>query len=308
MSTVRGQGSRRFRAIVAFSLWLGVLGSWAGCSGWKKTDRNEKPLARVYDEYLYPSDVAGVGSGALRPEDSLLAVRKYIESWVRHKLMLRMAEEYLPQEQQQMQQRLRDYQESLLIYLYEHSLLQQKLDTTIAPQELEAYYEEHKNSFQLKQPIVQLRYLVLDVQQTAELDSIRQWLRRPNAYNQPKLEGIAADLAIRYDVGESRWYNKEDLWAFLPVDLFDLEQAYLNRSLVEVSDSAFRYLIRFLDYRNKGMTPPLEFVRDEISLILVNKRKTAFLQQLHRDMLQQAQRNNHFQIYLTDTIAPFPVP
>ncbi|MCS6917182.1 MAG: peptidylprolyl isomerase [Chitinophagales bacterium] len=262
----------------------------------------------MYDEYLYPSDVAGVGSGALRPEDSLLAVRKYIESWVRHKLMLRMAEEYLPQEQQQMQQRLRDYQESLLIYLYEHSLLQQKLDTTIAPQELEAYYEEHKNSFQLKQPIVQLRYLVLDVQQTAELDSIRQWLRRPNAYNQPKLEGIAADLAIRYDVGESRWYNKEDLWAFLPVDLFDLEQAYLNRSLVEVSDSAFRYLIRFLDYRNKGMTPPLEFVRDEISLILVNKRKTAFLQQLHRDMLQQAQRNNHFQIYLTDTIAPFPVP
>lgn len=278
----------------------------AGCQCGPDARKQEAPLARVFDQYLYPSDLVGVGSGALRQEDSLLAVRNYVDSWIRHKLLLHYAERHLPQDQQQLQQRMNDYRESLLIYLYEHSLLQQKLDTTISAEELQAYYDAHKNSFQLKSPVVQLRYLVLDRGHTHDLDSVRLWLRRPNPFNQPKLEGFCAEYALRCDVGDERWYNKEDLRALLPTQLFDLEQAYQNRSFIETTDSAFRYLIRFLDFKPKGSFPPLEFVRDEIALILVNKRKTEFLQQLHRDILVQAQNNNDVQIYLPDSLFALP--
>ncbi|MCS6990578.1 MAG: peptidylprolyl isomerase [Chitinophagales bacterium] len=271
-----------------------------------KPDGKEMPLARVYDEYLYPSDLAGVGAGALRPEDSLQAVRSYIDSWIRHKLLLHYARQNLPEAEKQLQQRLRDYFESLLIYQYEHQLLQQKLDTNISEQELRAYYEEHKLSFQLKNPIAQLKYLILDIRQTEDLDSVRYWLRHPSEYHQPKLEGFAEDFALRHEVREDQWYTLDELPSILPTTLFNAEQAAQHRSLVEVTDSSFRYLIRFFDFRNKGMTPPFAFVRDEISLILVNKRKTEFLQQLHRDIIREAALRNDFQVYISDSLAGGP--
>lgn len=59
-----------------------------------KTEQGN-PIARVYEKYLYESDVEGVGKGAAKPEDSVLAVKNYIDAWIRHNLILHYAEENL---------------------------------------------------------------------------------------------------------------------------------------------------------------------------------------------------------------------
>src|SRR5688572_24323169 len=61
-------------------------------------DENINPVARVYDKFLYEADIRGVGANAATPEDSLTALKNYIDSWIRQELVLRYAQENLPEE------------------------------------------------------------------------------------------------------------------------------------------------------------------------------------------------------------------
>src|SRR3546814_8309065 len=45
--------------------------------------REELPLARVYDKYLYPSDIEGVVPDEVTGADSVQIIRSYLDNWVR---------------------------------------------------------------------------------------------------------------------------------------------------------------------------------------------------------------------------------
>src|SRR6188768_1344994 len=143
---------------VIFFLFLSLL---ASCSYFKSGNKKEDPIARANDKYLYLSDLEGVGKGAARPEDSMQAVRNYIDSWIRHNLLLRYAEDNLPETNEKLDQQLQDYRESLLIYTYEKELLNDKLDTVVNEQEIQEYYSENKDNFELKQGITRIKYIML---------------------------------------------------------------------------------------------------------------------------------------------------
>ncbi len=268
------------------------------CNYFKKSEKHEKPLARVYDRLLYQSDLAGVGNGAARPEDSIQAVRNYVDSWIRHNLLLRYAEDNLSEQQQTINDQLRDYKESLLIFLYEKELLNDKLDTVVSNWDIAQYYQEHKETFKLKQAITQLKYIILRLDTKVQLDSVRQWMRKPTADNYPKLRGFCNEYAVNSAISDSIWYNREQLAALLPLDKFNLEEIQLNGSYVEVADSIYGYLIKSQGYRNKGMEPPLEFLRNEIYDIIINKRKLEFLGSIHKNIYDEALQKNQFKIFL----------
>lgn len=280
----------------------GVLIWFAGsCSLFDRNENGqEEPIARVYDKYLYTSDLKGVGSGAVRPEDSLQAVRNYIDSWIRHNILLRYAEDNLPDEDQRLTERLQDYRESLLIYAYEKELLSQKLDTTVSDEEIRQYYFENHESFTLKSGISQIKYIMLKLSDKLQLDSVRNWMRNSNEYNYPKLAGFCKENAVRYTVSDSIWYNKEETEALLPVNKFNLENAQYNKSYVEVVDSGYAYLIKFNDYRIKGSDAPVDFVKDEITGIIINQRKNAYISSIHKSIYEEALKNDDFQVYFDE--------
>lgn len=260
-------------------------------------DKNEKPIARVYDKYLYESDIAGMGKGAIRPEDSIQAIHNYIDSWIRHNLMLRYAQDNLPDEEQRLNDRLRDYKESLLIYQYENDLVNQKLDTSVSEEEVEKYYSDHQDIFSLKKEIVRVKYIILPKNTSEPLDSVKAWIRNMNDYNRPKLLGFCREYAVRYSIGDSMWYNKEELTALLPADNFNFENAEFNRSYVETADSGYRYLIKFDDYRIKGSDAPIDFVKNEIINIILNQRKMAFVGRIHKNIYDDGLKNGDFEVY-----------
>jgi len=261
-------------------------------------DKKEEPIARVYDKYLYQSDIAGVGGGAARPEDSIQAVRNYVDSWVRHNLMLRYAQDNLPEEEQRLNDRLRDYKESLLIYQYENDLVSQKLDTNVSEDEAEKYYNSHKDIFNLKNAIARVRYIMLSTSTKPPLDSVKAWMKNTTDYNEPKLEGFCKQYAVRYSLSDSVWYNMDELIALLPVDQFDFDKAQFARSYIEVADSGYRYLIKFNDYRIKGNDAPIDFAKQEIKNIIINQRKMAFVGTIHKTIYEDALKNGDFEVYV----------
>ena len=154
-------------------LLLLTLGS---CAFFESSEDDEVAIARVYDKYLYQSELEGVGRGAARPEDSLQIVKNYVDSWIRHNLLLRYAQDNLPEEEKMLNDQLRDYRESLLIYLYEKELLVDKLDTVVSEADILQYYNEHKESFELKEGISQVKYIMLRMETRIQLDSVRKWM------------------------------------------------------------------------------------------------------------------------------------
>ena len=254
----------------------------------------------MYDKYLYQSDIVGVGKGAARPEDSIQAIRNYIDSWVHHNLILRYAQDNLPEEEQRLNDRLRDYKESLLIYQYENDLVSQKLDTTVSEAEVEKYYNDHKDIFSLKTGIARVRYIMLPKGIKAPLDSVKVWMKNTNDFNQPKLEGFCKQYAVRYSLSDSAWYNKDELIALLPDDQFDFENAQYNKSYIEVSDSGYADLIKFDDYRIKGSDAPIDFVRQEIANIIINQRKITFVGSIHKTIYEDALKNGDFEVYVEE--------
>ncbi|MEO6169297.1 MAG: hypothetical protein ABIO46_02130 [Chitinophagales bacterium] len=276
-------------------LLLTLLGS---CNYFNSSDKKEIPIARVYDKYLYETELEGIGRGAARPEDSIEVVKNYVDSWIRHNLMLRYAQDNLPEEEKMLNEQLRDYRESLLIYLYEKELLNDKLDTVVLEADIIRYYSDHKETFELKQSISLVKYIMLRMDARVNLDSVRMWMRKITPDNYPKLRGFCNENAVRYSITDSIWYNKDELGAFLPVGKFNLENAQFNRSYLEIPDSGYAYLIKFEDSRIKGSDAPISFVREEITSIILNKRKLSFISTIHKSIYDEALKKNNFETFL----------
>ena len=129
------------------------------CSTEKITD--EKPIARVFNEFLYLSDLKDVLSGITSKDDSISLIKSFIEKWSKKQVLLHLAETNLSDEQKNVTRELDNYKTSLLIYKYQQSFISQKLDTVISEQELTEYYNAHPNEFQLEENIVKVIFIEL---------------------------------------------------------------------------------------------------------------------------------------------------
>ena len=68
--------------------------------GCNLSSENEKtPIGRVNDKYLFYEDVQNSIPKGLSAEDSILTLKRIIDSWIRETLVIQKAEENLTEEQ-----------------------------------------------------------------------------------------------------------------------------------------------------------------------------------------------------------------
>jgi hypothetical protein len=285
-------------------VYILIILLYGSCSYFKRTkEKNgQEPIARVYDKYLYKSDIKGVGAGAAKPEDSIMAVKSYTDSWIKHALLLHYAEENLPENNDQIDQQLQDYKESLEIYLYEKNLVAQKLDTSVTASEISDYYTSNKDIFNLKAPIFQVKYLILKKKffvkgVTVPVDSVRRWMKTITPYNSMKLSSFAKYNAINSSVADSSWFTIDQLqklFTNVPVDLIN---SPYSSAYQEVTDSTYQYVIKFNSYKLKGNDAPLSYVKDEIKNIILNKRKLGFINSIQNSIYKDALKSQKVETY-----------
>ncbi len=263
----------------------------------KKNSDKGSPIARVYEKYLYEQDVEGVGRGAAKPEDSILAVTNYIESWVRHNLILHYAEENLSDKNIDLEKQLTDYRESLSIFYYEKELIKQKLDTVVSEKEIKDYYLKYIDNFELKTAVSKMRYIMIPKSLRVKTDSAVYWLKKQNEINQSKLQNFCLENAVKFQITDSSWFSVDELSSLLPLTENNLENAPYNKSFQFTSDSSYQYLISFDDFKLKGNAAPIQYVRKDIVTIILNKRKLAYLSTIHNSIYQDALQNKKFETY-----------
>tara|TARA_B110000046_G_scaffold37662_1_gene41107 strand:- start:4973 stop:5839 length:867 start_codon:yes stop_codon:yes gene_type:complete len=254
-----------------------------------------EPVIRVFDKFLYQSDLSKIIPEGTDSVDSIILVQNYMNTWTETQLMIHRAELNLNEGQMNFDQELTDYKNNLIIYKYEQALIQQKLDTSISPQEIQNYYSDNPQNFELKDYVVKARWIKVD-KEAPKLKKIRKVI------NSEKKEDIAAleDYCYQFAVNcllEDTWLYLDEFYSSVPLKTNNIEGFLRSNASFEVEDEQFLYLVYIKDYKLKETISPLELERDKIKNIILNKRKIKLLSVIRDGLLEEGKDKNNVQYY-----------
>lgn len=266
-----------------------------GCSLFVKNDL-EEPVARVFENYLYPSDLEKVIPSGTNRQDSVLLAKRYTETWVKDMLMQHRAEESLSEEQMDFETQIEEYHRSLLIYTYRQNLLQQKMDTLVSEHEINSYYEENSKNFVLNQNVIKGTFIKVPLSAPNQ-DQLRRWSWNNREQDLDQLEKYCLSYAEKYSDFNDTWVDFSSIREQLPRRISNPVRYLNSYRNIEHSDSLFRYLVHISAHLTEGEVAPVEMVSDDIIDIILNKRKIKFIKDLEHRVYTDGVSRNQFEIY-----------
>lgn len=265
------------------------------CSLFEENNQ-EEPVARVFETYLYPSDLEKVIPSGTNEQDSILLAKRYTETWVKDMLMKHRAEESLTEEQMDFEAQIQEYHRSLLIYTYRQNLLQQKMDTAVREQEIDSYYEENSKNFVLTQNVIKGTYIKVPLSAPNQ-EQLRRWSWNNREQDLDQLEKYCISYAEKYSDFNDSWVDFASIREQLPRRISNPVRYLNSYHNIEHSDSLYRYLVHISDHLTEGEVAPVELVRDDIINIILNKRKIEFITDLEHRVYTDGVSKNQFEIY-----------
>jgi hypothetical protein len=279
----------------SFVLVFILIVALTACRNNKKSEQ-EKPVARVYDLFLYPSDLASRIPEGVSNDDSIRISRRLTEEWVREKLLLNRAEQYLSADQKNVDKQIEEYRSSLLTFIYKQKLLSQNLDTVVNEQELQAYYDQNSSNYILDNDVVKVNYVKVPGN-APDLANVRRWYKSELPEDLDNLEKYCIIYASNYMIHGEQWFHFANLIDATPLKVSNVA-AYLNSNKnIETNDSSFYYFIHIIDRVQEGQVAPLDLVKDDIRSVIINKRKIKFMEDLENSVYQDGRAKNKVEIY-----------
>lgn len=266
-----------------------------GCQKFESR-KTEKPLARVGQTYLYPSDVLEIFPASLSQNDSLLILNNFIDKWVKKQLLLQKAELNLTEEQKDVHNQIEEYRSSLLIFKYEQSLILQKLDTVITQEEVEVYYNENPSNFMLDRNLIKALFIKLP-RNAPNVETLRQLYGSEKEEDIQQLESYCYQYATKYDFFSDAWINFTQIQSELPQPVYAPERYLKWNKKIEQRDSVYNYFVYVRDRRLEGDTAPIDYVTDNIRSIILNKRKVRFITEMENDIYNDGLVKGEFTVY-----------
>lgn len=261
-----------------------------------RNESNEKPLARVYDQYLYVEELKGGMPSGISTEDSSQLAANFINNWVKQQLLIKKAELNLSEEKKDVQLQIDQYRNSLILYLYQEELVKQRLDTVVKQNELLTYYEENKQNFALKENILRAVYVKLD-KQNKSVNKIRKWLKDEDTDSKNKLTEYCSTQALKFSLDELKWFKPDELAKETGIAQSKIEQIARSPNIYEIDQNDGYYIVKTLEYQLKDDISPLEFEVKNIRNIILNKRKMQLIEQLEKDVMNEGAIKNNYEIY-----------
>src|SRR5690606_7068737 len=254
-------------------------------------------LAAVDDNVLYRSDLYFITQDSPSEEDSANLAERYMQSWIRKQLMIKEAGKNMAFDEAELNRKLLDYKYALMVYEFEKAYVNENLDTEVSEEEINAYYEENKVNFTLKKIIVRTNFLKVekDIPQRAQISRL---LSSNRESDKEELRNMALRYAANYYLEDSVWIEFDDIVLNTPlVDHTNHVELLRRNDLIQVDDDSFAYYFKILEYKLQDQVHPLEFMKEEISKIILNKRRVALAESLHKEVYQRALEKNDFKIY-----------
>lgn len=254
------------------------------------------PVARVNQTFLYKDELAGIAQPGSTADDSTTRVEAYINSWIKKQLLIQEASRKININEAEVERKILDYRYSLIAYEYQAYYIRQRLDTAIQVAAIEKYYKENIDNFILKQNIVRATFI--KVPKTApRTNKIKEMIFSKKENEKNELKSYCLSFSAAYHLADSTWMVFDELVKNSPlIEIPNKVQFLKTNPYYETADENYLYFLKVDEYRISDNISPLEFVRDEIKNILLNKRKVELAKQLEDEVYLTGMKNREFEI------------
>lgn len=252
---------------------------------------NEKILAKVGDKVLLWSSIEPLLSQIQADMDTTVFVTSMINKWVADQLMILEAEK-LGLSDLDIEELIKDYRASLLLFNYENKLVQELLDTVVTMQQKMEYYESAKEQFLLPESLVKFKLVKLD-------KNIR---RLDNFYNHwKKFDWISVVTFVKNNKGTyidqtNNWVTLSEFSSYIPQDFLKGKTLRKGISFRQSADGK-EYFIYIEDYVNENGVPPFEYIEGKIVKVILNKRKNEIINRKKKQLFDNGYASKTVKIF-----------
>lgn len=255
-----------------------------------------RPIARAHDQFLYLNDLEGLIPSDISKADSSNLVQRYIKSWINKQLVISEASDKLNLDEAEIERKVLDYQYALMIHEYQKLYITDKLDQSVTMEEIESYYRENKENFQLRQNIIKCRFVRL-AKEAPKLNIFKRLFKSEDDKQLEELRSYCYQYATTFHL-DSTWVNFDEVIENTPMVTIDNKIQFLRQNTYyETHDDEYLYFLKISEYKISDEISPIDWVYDDIEKIIINKRKVKLAKELEEGIYERAVQNSDFEVF-----------
>lgn len=260
-------------------------------------NNNSEAIARVNDNYLYRSDLENLVPPGSSKKDSVAIVKDFITRWAMQQLLMNKAEKNISKsKQQELDELISQYKNDLYTKSYLEELVMTKIDTVISNEEIEKYYNEHKNNFKTTEPLVKLRYINL-IKGNVKFATINSKFLNFSKKDKLDLQKLAIQFK-NYAFNDSIWVDINQVYEKLPFINQENKDKFVSAGIAyQYTDSNLVWMVKVKDVVEKNNVAPLQYIQPTIKQIILNNRKTDLINKIQTEITNDAIKDNDFEIF-----------
>lgn len=256
-----------------------------------------KVVARVHNSFLYQDELIGIIPTGTTTEDSVARVTAYVNSWIRKQLVINEAMKNIDINEAEVERKVLDYRYSLIGYEYQNYYIKKNLDDSVSDKEIEAYYKDRLDNFILKQNIIQGTYIKVP-KEAPRTKRIKELMYSTKEKEVAELKSYCLSFSAAYHLADSSWIEFDKLAVNSPLaEIPNKIQFLRSYNYYETSDEEFLYFLKIDAYKISDNVSPLEFVKEDIKNIILNKRKVELARKLEDDVYENAAKRKDFEVF-----------
>lgn len=245
------------------------------------------PIASAKGEALTLEEIPPYLFDNVSAQDSKRVLENFALQWVKRQALLEQAKNHLSEEEMDKSEEVQDYLNDLLIYEYQSKMMDRLLDTVIPEAAITDYYQANKENFELNENIVRLIFFKLPIRIKGR-DQLWIDFQRNKSGILEKLSKLSAQNGGNFYVDDNNWLRFSDILKEIPIVAYNQELFLKNNKWLRLSDEEYDYFVNIIEFRIKNSISPLEFEKDRIRQILINRKKLQLMDSLENKAVQEA--------------------
>lgn len=262
-----------------------------------KPQKKPQAVARVGKNYLYKSDIATLVPAGTSKQDSSLLVRDFTDRWASQKLLIEAAEKNLSDVKKTAYNALiKQYKVDLYTSAYIEEVIKNTVDTIVSEPELKKYYNENKENFKTNGSLVRLRFINLS-KNNPRFETIKSKFFNYTKSDKNFWKTYALQSKI-FAMNDTVWVDMSQVYLKLPFITPDNRDVFIvagKRIEKEVKNDV--YLVKITNVIDKNQISPYDYIKPTLKEVLLNRRKLELIKKFEKDIINDAIKNNDYEIY-----------
>ncbi|MBL6677924.1 MAG: membrane lipoprotein lipid attachment site-containing protein [Flavobacteriaceae bacterium] len=264
----------------------------SSCSNISDNNSNDL-IARAGQNFLYQNQMPSFSS----EQDSMLRYLNYIETWAKEKILYDLSLINLSQSKKNdLDILVEKYKVDLYINSYKDLIVNSIIDSIVTDEEIESFYNRNIENFKLNENLLKYRYLKVP-SDNINISRIRRYIQRLNQSDREFLDSLNfqfADLKLN----DTMWFTEREVISSIEFINQKNKSNYMGiNRLYELENDQYIYYFIIKDLLKSGNIPPLSYIYDRIKSNIINQRKLNLLQNINKEILNDALKSNKYEVF-----------